>query len=382
MRTSAHALALAALALLGACGGREESAPGPGVLREIDRSEDRLWTGVAVSERGRVFLCYPRWVGPHEHSVVERLPGGRLKPYPMREPNLWRPGVTMPMTYDAWVCVQSVRCAGEHLFVLDAGSPSFSGVLPEAAKLARISLSDDRLAGVWHFDETVAPRRAYLNDVRVDVARRTAYVTDSGLGAILVVDLAGGTTRRLLDGHPSTQADPDVFPRIEDHELRFPAPPGGAPTPVRVHADGLALDASGDWLYWQALTGKTLWRAPTAVLRDPTKTPAEVGAAVERVATTVVSDGLEMDADGTIYFTAIEQGAIVARRADGTMTTLVADPRLAWPDSLSLTPRGTLYVTTSQLHRTPLLHGPTSMPRTPFLLLETGRLPPAPARAP
>lgn len=378
MRIAVAALVAVALGGLSGCGNDAPPVPGVGELREVARSPDRLWTGVAVSPQGRVFVCYPRWIGPHSASVEERFESGRAKPYPAREPNTWRPGVMMPKPFDSWVCVQSVRCVGPYLFVLDAGNPSFSGVVPEGAKLARLSLSDDRMAGVWHFGPGAAPPRAYLNDVRVDRTGKTAYITDSGMGAIVVLDLESGLARRLLDGHASVRAEPDVVPRVGDRELRSPAPPGEVPVPMRVHADGIALDASDTWLYWQALAGRTLWRAPTAVLRDPKKTREEVEASVERVGTTVVADGMEMDEDGTLYLSAIEQDAIVARRPDGTMQTVVTDPRLAWPDTLALSPRGTLYVTTSQIHRTPLVHGPTSMPTSPFLLLETGKLPPAP----
>jgi hypothetical protein len=37
--------------------------------------------------------------------------------------------------------------------------------------------------------------------------RQVAYLTDSGAGAIVVVDLAAGTGRRLLAGHPSTRSE-------------------------------------------------------------------------------------------------------------------------------------------------------------------------------
>ncbi|MCC7138794.1 MAG: hypothetical protein IT460_10265 [Planctomycetes bacterium] len=378
MRTALAALVAVALGALGGCGSGAPPVPGVGELREVARSPDRLWTGVAVSPQGRVFVCYPRWIGPHAASVEERYPGGRARPYPAREPNLWRPGVLMPQPFDAWVCVQSVRCDGRYLYVLDSGNPGFGGVVPDGCKLARLSLSDDRMAGVWHLGPDVAPARAYLNDVRVAPDGKTAYLTDSGLGALVVLDLETGVGRRVLSKHASVLAEPDVTLRVEGRELRWPAPAGEAPVPMRIHADGLTLDPTGAWLYWQVLSGRTLWRAPTAVLRDPARTPEEVAASVERVATTVAADGLEMGADGTIYFAAIEQGAIVARRPDGTMVTLVTDPRLAWPDSLALSPRGTLYVTASQIHRTPLVHGPMAMPTSPFLLLETGALPPAP----
>jgi sugar lactone lactonase YvrE len=63
------------------------------------------------------------------------------------------------------------------------------------------------------------------------------------------------------------------------------------------------------------------------------------------------ADGLESDADGQIYATNYEHNAILRRRPDGEWETIVHDPRLLWPDTLSLATDSYLYVTANQLHR-------------------------------
>jgi hypothetical protein len=68
----------------------------------------------------------------------------------------------------------------------------------------------------------VAPPSSYLNDVRFSPDGKWAYITDSGKGAIVVVDLATGQGRRFLDGHPSTQFQKDVTIVIDGRELRRP----------------------------------------------------------------------------------------------------------------------------------------------------------------
>jgi hypothetical protein len=66
------------------------------------------------------------------------------------------------------------------------------------------------LVGSIPFGEDVAPKKSYLNDVRIDTRTNTAFITESAKGAIIVVDLKSGKARRLLDGHPSTQPEKDV----------------------------------------------------------------------------------------------------------------------------------------------------------------------------
>jgi sugar lactone lactonase YvrE len=63
------------------------------------------------------------------------------------------------------------------------------------------------------------------------------------------------------------------------------------------------------------------------------------------------ADGLESDAAGYIYSTNYEHNAILRRGQDGKWDTVTHDPRLLWPDTLSLASDGYLYVTANQLHR-------------------------------
>src|SRR5690606_27445016 len=118
----------------------------------------------------------------------------------------------------------------------------------------------DEVLRTIRFDAKAAPNGSYLNDVRVDTDRKVAYLTDSGLGALLVVDLATGAARRLLEDHPSTKAKPDVIPKLDGRELRVLLPDGTAGPVPQVHADGLALDLKRDLLYFCALTSKTLYK--------------------------------------------------------------------------------------------------------------------------
>lgn len=319
-------------------------------------------TGVAVSARGRVFVNFPDWSDPHGLSVAELAQGGRLVSFPNAAWN-----VSTGPAADRFVCVQSVRVDGDDaLWVLDAGSPKRRGVVPGGAKLVRIDLERDEVTRVIPFPEAIALRRSYLNDVRIDLAHDYAFVTDSGLGALIAVDLRTGRARRLLAGHASVKPEPGVALTVEGHRLIDPDT-GRAPA---IAADGIALDEQGGFVYYKALTGHTLYRVSVAMLEDPGVRPAELARAVERVGDVPASDGITFRG-GHVYLTAIEDNAIV-RCVVGRpgLEEGVRDERLKWPDSLAWAPDGSLYVTTSQIHLTPRFNRGETRVREPYRLFK------------
>lgn len=340
----------------------------------VASSRGYQWTGVAASQSGRMFVNYPRWNQPFDLSVAELGAGGpntaALKAYPDEAWNKWDPRLRIaPGT--RFVCVQSVHVdLVDRLWILDPASPKFGGVVPGEAKLVQVDLAKNEVVRVIHFDSTVAPKESYLNDIRVDTVHDVAYITDSGKGGIVVVDLKTGKARRTLDGHPSVLAE-DISIVIDGKPVR-----GADGKPPRINSDGIALSADGAMLYYQALTGRTLYRVPTSVLRDERSSPGQVAAAVQRVGETVVTDGMEIDALGNVYFTAIEKNAVMARRPDGEMVTIAQGPEISWPDSFAWRGNGALYVSTAQIHRTTMFNGGKPGPAAPYNVLKVQALGP------
>jgi sugar lactone lactonase YvrE len=80
------------------------------------------------------------------------------------------------------------------------------------------------------------------------------------------------------------------------------------------------------------------------------------------------SDGLESDAAGNVYATNYEHNAILRRNQDGEWDAVAHDPRLLWPDTLSLATDGYLYVTANQLHRQARFHQGQDLRRKPYAL--------------
>ena len=237
-------------------------------LSEVARSEN-LWTGIAVSEEDRIFVNYPHWSPQTTISVAEIISTDSTRPYPDNELNRWNPDLKPE---DHFICVQSVYIDRKnYLWILDAANPLFQVVVSGGAKLIKIDLQNDQIVKKILFDNQIAPERSYLNDVRVDTKRNYAYITDSGEGAIVVVNLATREARRLLDDHFSTKAE-DITFTVEGQQLN-----------LKVHSDGLALDPQNQILYYQSVTNRRLYRIDTKYLRDFSISNTRLGEKVEFV---------------------------------------------------------------------------------------------------
>ncbi len=207
--------------------------------------------------------------------------------------------------------------------------------------------------------------------MRVDVKTGTAYITDSGLGAIVVVDLRTGKARRLLAGNRVTQAEKDFKLQINGRALL-----GDNGKPPQIHSDGIALDRLHGFLYFHALTANMLYRVPTADLRNRRLTESQLSAKVETLLETPPPDGTVMGPNGKIYLTDVEHGAInLFDPQKKKLAPVIADGRLIWPDSLAWGPQGTLFVTCSQIQNMPRFNGGKSLHSTPYQVFKvTGAL--------
>jgi sugar lactone lactonase YvrE len=312
-------------------------------LTEVATSP-RQWTGVAVSKTGRIFVNFPRRPAEWGPSVAEILPNGKLQPFPNQ---VWNPPADKPelRPQEYFIDVQSlVIDAADFLWVLDAANPGHAGIVPGGPKLVRIDLRTSKVVQVVNIPPEAALPTSDLNDLQVDLRTGTAYISDSGNGALIVTDVAEGTSRRLLNGHHSVTSEGTVV-NLAGKAWRLPN--GSFP---EVHLKGLALTPDGDYLYYQALTARTLYRVPTAVLRNPELSIFDVEEAVRLVGLTGVADGLVFAPDGYLYLTDVEHGAIYRLTQNGLLELVVQDPRLSWPDSLAVDSDGVLYVTSSLMH--------------------------------
>jgi len=341
-----------------------------GKLELVATFDGPMPTGVTVSQKGRVFVNYPRWGDPVTFTVAE-LKDGKPAAYPDATFSVYdkeRPKETL-------VSVQSVVVdPADRLWILDTGSVEFGPVIPGGAKLVGVDLGTNTVFKTIGFPPEVALKTTYLNDVQFDLRLGTAgvaYITDSsgtGPNGIIVVDLDTGASKRRLHSHPSTKAVKGFLPIVEGRAL-LERKPGEKPKHLSLGSDGIAIGHDGKHLYYCPLASRHLYRVPTDALLDEKTTEEQLGKAVEGLGDRgFASDGLETDDKGRIYLTDYEHNAVLRRGADGQYETIVHDPRALWPDTLSVATDGHLYFTANQLHRQARFHDGKDLREKPYAL--------------
>ena len=330
-------------------------------------------TGVTVSQSRRIFVNFPRWGDDVDYTVAE-VKNGETVAYPNAEIN--RPNTSN--SSESFISVQSVVVdPQDRLWILDTGSIEFGPTSYGGPKLIGVDLKTNRIFKKILFPQEVALTTTYLNDIRFDLRRGKAgiaFITDSssnGANGIIVVDLNSGRSWRKLNDHPSTKAEPNFLPLVEGQPV-MNRPPDGPPTPLKIGSDGIAISADGERLFYCPLASRRLYSASVDALANEELSD-------EQVAETVTdegdkgggSDGLESDAENRVYLTNYEHNVILQRSPDGMYQTIVHDPRVLWPDTLSVADDGYLYFIANQLHRQPRYQQGKDLREKPYSLFRT-----------
>lgn len=424
-----HSLLLAvSLALPPALVAQQAAIDQPvGQLETVATFNGPMPTGVTVSHGNRIFVNFPRW-GDDVPFTVAEIVNGNAVAYPNAQINDW-PGRKLPnpnafMDEQAnqthFVNVQSVVVDPEdRLWVLDTGAPMLKNIVPGGPKLVCIDLKTNQVVRTILLPPESAGENSYMNDVRFDlrsgaaapqdaqtmvgsrsapnpnappidpahpVAARTpgqptgsatadihgtAYITDSssaGPNAIVVVDLATGKSFRRLNQHVSVLGEPGFLMFAEGKPV-YQTLPRKPAEPVLFAADGIAISADGRELYYCPISSTKLYEVSTEALRNPDISEARVESTVRIVTGKMPSDGLESDANGMVYMTDPVTNSIHRFNTTTGMTDTIAhDPRLLWPDTMSLSDDGYLYVTANQLHRQPTMHNGEDLRQKPYQL--------------
>jgi sugar lactone lactonase YvrE len=329
-----------------------------------------MLTGVTVSHDKRIFVNFPRWGDEVDYTVAE-VKGGKTVPYPDAATNHWskdHPG-------EGLLSVQSVVVDPKNrLWCLDTGSIKMGSIIPGAPKLLGVDLKDHHVFKKISFPPEVALTNTYLNDVRFDLRRGKegmAFITDSskkGPNGIIVVDLASGKSWRRLNNHASTLPEAGFLPVVEGRPL-MKRPAGEQPSHLKIGSDGIAISHDGKRLLYCPLSSRRLYSVSVDALADPAKSDAEVAKTVEGHGDKGGGgDGLESDDKGRVYLSDYEHNAILRRQPDGRIDTLVHDPRILWPDTLSVATDGHLYFTANQLHRQAQFHAGKDLRVKPYSL--------------
>ena len=290
---------------------------------------------IAVSDSGRVFFTlHPDGKPPNK---VMELVGGRPVPYP--DAVYQQRSTAVPY----FQSILSLRIDRQNrLWILD-----FADFGRGQPRLLAFDLATNRLVHRHDFPRRVAGLGSMLNDLQIDPSGRWVFIAETSplvqTPALIVYDSEQRRSRRLLDGHVSVASE-DLLIHAPQRTMRVLGL-----IALRIAVDSIALDRRGQWLYYGAVTGSRLYRARAEDLVDESLTAAALAERVEVFAEKSLSDGLTTDDDGGVYLTDMEHSAIHRLDSEGTLRTLLRDPRLRWPDGLSFGPDGWLYVTCSAL---------------------------------
>ena len=345
----------------------------PATLEPVAQFDGAMPTGVTVSHQGRIFVNFPKWGDEVEFTVAE-IVEGKAVPYPSLEFNQTQPDNLAA----ALVSVQSVVVDPlDRLWLLDTGSPMFELTKPGGPKLVCVDLTTDRVINTIVFPPDVALPTTYLNDIRFDLSQGDdgiAFITDSsdtGPNGIIVVDLASGESWRKLHDDPSTKAEIalNCLPIVEGQPL-MERQADGTTKPMKMGADGIAINAEGSRLYYCPLISRRLYSIPLEALVDRDMDEESVSAFVtDEGDKGGCADGLESDAAGYVYAANFEHQAILRRMAAvGEWETVIQDPRLMWTDTMSIATDGYLYITANQLHRQAKYQKGEDLRQKPYML--------------
>lgn len=241
-------LTLLMLAAAGSCLAAEREidyADPPRV--ELVLESQYQWTGVAANGEGRVFTCFPRW-GVHPDFQLGELVDGAMVSF------------NCAAVEGQAKCLESLYMdeAGT-LWALDSGRPEGEKGTAAEAKLFAIDIAAREVKKVYEFPSDVVLPESWLADVRVDAKRGAAFISDSGRGGIIALDLNSGESWRALTDVVEVQANLN--------SIYFPHT--GLFTRV-VHTAGIEFSDGKRELYFSPMTGDCFYSIATAKLMDRT----------------------------------------------------------------------------------------------------------------
>ena len=206
-----------------------------------------------------------------------------------------------------------------------------------------LDLDSVTIASSQHNDFAIDPKHG---------AQGTLIAADEAVGdannaALVVTDIATGTSRRLLHGDSHVIANPDP--------IRWDAQAGqpGAYWGLGVGVDGITLDKNQEWFYFAPLGGYEMYRVRMTDLLDTGLSNAQLSAKIEFYAHKPYNGGLTIDANNNLYLTEIGRHTIGIIPPDTRQyREYVADPNMIWPDGVTYNSDGFMYSGAAQLIQT------------------------------
>lgn len=288
--------------------------------------------GVSLTaDSSRLFVVIARVDNSTGPAVVEYDRSTNTStPYPNEEWNSYEEGKD-PGTHFVGINGQRIGPDGK-LYVIDKGSPAFGEpvLLPDGPKIIRIDLSTDEVDRVYALGNATQST-SFIDDIRFNPGAGKAYLTDAGTPpGLVILDLDSGAVVRALTDHPTTKGY--LPPYAEGKFLEFQG------EPFYLYADHLEVSPDGEYFYYQPCEGgmsriATQW-LDRAFYNSSLNTNEVLGGYVEPFALTPSTGGTAIDAQGNLYVSDTQRQTILKVNWNGTISTLVQDPRLLWVDAM------------------------------------------------
>ncbi len=298
---------------------------------------------LAISSEGRIFMSVHEFYGK-DVRVVEVFKDGSVKPYPT-------PKMAAALKSETSGGLNGVLGLNIDengiLWLLDAQTADYAG------RLIGWNTKTESLEKIIYLAKPITRDSSFLNDLAIDTKHNAIYIADSGAGptsAIIVVDLETGKARRVLERTSFTVAE-DINMVIDGNVVTL----GG--NPARIGINPITIDHEAEWVYFGAMTGRSLYRVRTTDLLNEDIAGEDLEKRVVRYGDKPVSDGITIDTAGNVYVTSITDDAIAVVKPDGSYETLFTDDSLSWPDGFAVGPDNYIYATINELHRSPVLNG-------------------------
>jgi sugar lactone lactonase YvrE len=329
-------------------------------LIEVAQSPDYQWNGVALTKTNRLFAGFPRSLQDVTLSVAEILPNNSLRPIPGGDWNTFNPINSSENAEKRFVNVNAVLIdSNDNLWIVDCGMIG-NKTCVNASKLVQINLNTNSVERIYSTSGLNSPTGFALNDVRI--GSRHAFLTESGLGSLVIINLENGQVRRLLDEHPSTKfADPTVV-RMEGRVVL-----DGQGQPKRMPNNNLELTPDEKILYYKPSFSFNWFQISTDYLLNESMTASQLGEKVSISWKTKPTGGTTMDDKGFIYLMDLERQAVWQQSIiDGSWKLIVRDERIIWGDASDVSVDGFLYIPMSQNNRIPSFNNGTNQVEKPF----------------
>lgn len=339
-----------------------------GTLEVVAELPIRPWNH-AVTRDGRVFATVVRSTR-EQPALVEITGRNQYRPFPNAAWN-----ATFGSSANVLNCPHGVRIdAKNRLWVIDRGTWTIlpdngrSPLPDQQPKLLAFDINTGNLVYRLNLSEAIAPTSKSLpQDLAIDERNNFVYIADPGVAvppAIIAINLQRKTARR-FEAHPSLKAE-NVDLVVEGRVIGSTT--NGKFTPNRIGINPISLSADRETLFYGAMTGTSVWSIPTELLRNKVN-DRTIAAAIKRVGSKPVSDGMSTDTSGNHFITNVGDNAVDVLTPNGKLSRLVQDARLIWADSVGFGEPGWLYITVNQLNRSLLLNPSRDEGKPPYLIL-------------